>query len=177
MPPLCPNGQLPENACPPTFPLAATVPLAFPKVKVMVPAPVFVVFVPVAVALTVAFTAKFEPLTCRPWSVVSVHVFVDVIVSVTPFPDPVTVALPSTVCSALPIVSPVRFQVPTGHAAPAPGDTGGNVTPVGRHAVPMIANAPRQATAMSLRAVTFFMVCSTPVFPQPPGQFRDWRGN
>ena len=29
MPPLCPNGQLPENACPPTFPLAATVPLGW----------------------------------------------------------------------------------------------------------------------------------------------------
>jgi hypothetical protein len=99
-------------------------------------------------------------------------VFDDVIVSVMPFPDPVTFALPSTVCSALPIVIPDRFHWPTGHAVVEP-DTGGNVTPLGWHAVPMIANAPMQATAMSLRAKTVFMFC-LPVSPAAPAHSGAW---
>ena len=99
IPPLCANGQLIENECQKTVPLAFTVPVTFCNVKVMLSP--LVVYVPDAEAFTDAVTSKFDPVMWIVWSAVSAHVFGDPCVSVrlTPLPDPVTVALPSNVCS------------------------------------------------------------------------------
>jgi hypothetical protein len=128
---------------------------------------------PFAEGLTVAVTSKLEPLISKVWVPLSDHVFgdPDVFVSVIPLPDAVTVALPSRVCSALVMVSLDSCQVPAGQFA-FPPPTGGNVT-AGRHAVPIIPNAPIQATAMSLRARTVFMF-PLPVPPNVPASSETW---